>query len=111
MKESVVTNASPAAQELYRDLIRTIRTFGAFEEELKNTSVHLARASAFAGVQFRRQYLLVTIKSDAPIKSQRVTKLEQVSKNRWHSEVRVASDADIDSQLLAWLRKAYDLCA
>lgn len=111
MNESVVTNASPAAQELYRDLIRAIRTLGPFEEELKKTSVHLSRASAFAGVQFRRQYLLVTIKSGTPIKCQRVSKSEQVSKNRWHSEVRVSSDTDIDSQLLAWLRAAYDLCA
>lgn len=111
MKENVVTSASPAAQELYRDLIRTIRTLGPLEEELKKTSVHLVRASAFAGIQFRRQYLLVTIKSDAPIKSQRVIKSEQVSKNRWHSEVRLSSDADFDPQLLVWLRAAYDLCA
>ena len=111
MKESVVAGASPAAQKLYGDLIRAIRTLGPYEEQQKKTSVHLVRGSAFAGVQFRRQYLLVTVKSDAPIKSPRVQKLEQVSKNRWHSEVRVSSDADIDSQLLAWLRAAYDLCA
>ena len=111
MKESVVTSASPAAQQLYRDLLKAIRTLGPFEEELKKTSVHLVRASAFAGIQFRRRYLIVTIKSDAPIRSQRVIKLEQVSKNRWHSEVRVSSDADFDSQLLVWLRAAYDLCA
>ncbi len=111
MKESVVTGASPATQELYRDLIKATRTMGPYEEELKKTSVHLVRASAFAGVQFRRQYLLITIKSDGPIKSQRVTKSEQVSKNRWHSVVRLSSNADIDSQLLLWLRAAYDLCA
>jgi hypothetical protein len=111
MKDSVVSSANPAAQELYRDLISAIRTLGPYEEELKKTSVHLVRASAFAGVQFRRQYLLVTIKSDAPIKSERVTRLEQVSKNRWHSEIRLSSNADIDSQLLVWLRAAYDLCA
>jgi hypothetical protein len=111
LKESVVTGASPAARELFGDLMRALQTLGPFEEELKKTSVHLVRASAFAGVQFRRQHLLVTIKSDAPIKSQRVTKSEQVSKNRWHSEVRLSSDAEIDSQLMMWLRAAYDLCA
>ena len=111
MKESVVTSASPAAQELYGDLVRAIRTLGPYEEELKKTSVHLARASAFVGVQFRRHYLLLTIKSDAPIQSHRVKKSEQISKNRWHSELRLSSDADIDSQLLAWLSAAYDLCA
>lgn len=111
MSETVVTSASPAAQQLYRDLMRTVRTLGPFAEELKKTSVHLVRASAFAGVQFRRQYLIVTIKSAAPIASERVIKSEQVSKNRWHSEVRLSSSADFDPQLVAWLQAAYDLCA
>lgn len=111
MKESVITRATPAAQELYRDLIGVIRALGPFEEELKKTSVHLVRGSAFAGVQFRRDHLVVTIKSEAPIRSQRLTKFEQVSKNRWHSQVRLSSPEDIDSQLSEWLRAAYDLCA
>ena len=111
MNESVVASASPAARELYRNLICAVRTLGPYKEELKKTSVHLVHASAFIGDQFRREYLLVTIKSETPIKSHRVTKLEQVSKNRWHSEVRLSADAEIDSQLLVWLRAAYDLCA
>ena len=39
-----------------------------------------------------------------------VFKAEQVSKNRWHLEVKIASAEDIDPELLAWLRHAYELC-
>jgi len=84
---------------------------GAFEEEPKKTSVHLVRGSAFVGVQLRREYLIVTIKSEKPIKSARITKGEQVSRNRWHSEMRVSNDTDFDWELLTWLKAAYDLCA
>jgi hypothetical protein len=64
------------------------------QEERKKTSVHLVRGSAFVGVHFRQKHLIVTIKSDRAIKSPRVLKSEQVSRNRWHSEVKGASDAD-----------------
>jgi hypothetical protein len=84
---------------------------GAFGEEVKKTSVHLVRGSAFVGVHFRRSHLLVTIKAAAPIDSPRMVKVEQVSKNRWHCEVKVSAETEIDVELTAWMRDAYDLCA
>ena len=108
---TVLTNARPAALRLYRSLIAALQRVGPLREELKKTSVHLMRGSAFAGVQLRREYLIVTIKSERPIVSPRVTKGDQVSKNRWHNEVRISNEADLDHELLAWLRTAYELCA
>ena len=108
---SVLTSASPRAQHLYRSLLNALRPMGSFQEEMKKTSVHLVRGSAFVGVQLRREYLIITIKSAKPIRSARITKVEQVSKNRWHNEVRVSTDADFDRELLTWLKGAYSLCA
>ncbi len=108
---SVLTSASPTAQHLYRSLLTALRAMGPFQEEMKKTSVHLVRRSAFVGVQLRREYLIVTIKSEKPIKSARISKSEQVSRNRWHGEVRISSETDFDRELLAWLKGAYDLCA
>ena len=45
------------------------------------------------------------------VRSPRVTKAEQVSKNRWHLDVKVSNIEEIDDELLGWLRQAYDLCA
>jgi len=105
-----LSTASPAARELYKELLRALKPLGSFKEEFKKTSIHLTRRSAFAGVHPRKEYLLLTIKAAQPIRSKRIVKSEQVSKSRWHEEVKVA-DGDIDAELLGWLRDAYELCA
>jgi hypothetical protein len=108
---TVLSNASPLAQNLYGSLLATLGQLGPFEEELKKTSIHLVRRSAFAGIQMRREYLILTIKSEKPIASTRIAKDEQASRNRWHSEIKIASAAELDAELLTWLKVAYDLCA
>jgi hypothetical protein len=93
---------------LYKKLLRALEPRGPFEEQMKKTSIHLARKSAFAGIHPRKEYLILTVKADGPIKSPRIFKREQVPKSRWHHEVRLAMPADIDVALLGWLRAAYD---
>ena len=34
---------------------------------------------------------------------------EQVSKNRWHNEIRLDHPDQIDAELISWLRDAYTL--
>jgi Domain of unknown function (DUF5655) len=109
-QQDAFTSAGPLSHQLYKQLLTAIRPIGKFREEIKKTSVHLVRSSAFAGVHLRKQYLLLTIKAAVPIKSPRLVKSEQVSKNRWHLEVKLSSKNDVDRELLAWLREAYDLC-
>jgi hypothetical protein len=46
---------------------------------------------------------------DTPLKNARVQKCEQVSANRHHVEFRLAEPADIDAQLVGWMKKAYSL--
>jgi Domain of unknown function (DUF5655) len=109
-QQNAFTSAGPSSRQLYKQLLTAIRPIGKFREEIKKTSVHLLRGSAFAGVRPRKQYLLLTIKATAPIKNPRIVKEEQVSKNRWHLEVKLSSENEIDRELLTWLREAYDLC-
>jgi hypothetical protein len=101
---------SPVTLQLYKKLLAAIKPIGPFHEEVKKTSIHLVRGSAFAGVHPRKQHLLLTLKAEKPIRSARVSKAEQVSRNRWHLDVKLAVSGDIDDELLAWLRQAYDLC-
>jgi hypothetical protein len=39
----------------------------------------------------------------------RIAKTEQVSKNRWHNEIRLDTPEQIDSELCGWLQEAYTL--
>lgn len=108
--DNALSAATAEAMRLYRSLRAALRPFGHFREEVKKTSVHLVRKSAFVGVHFRRSHLVLTIKATVPIDSFRIVKVEQVSKNRWHCEVKVSAVTEIDSDLIAWMRTAYDIC-
>jgi hypothetical protein len=100
-------NKDPAVRALYDQLVALLRTFGPVEEDPKKTSIHLNRKSALAGVETRKDCLLLNIKSDHPIKSQRVEKAEQISSKRFHQKVRVSSQKDLDEELKTWLKEAY----
>jgi len=98
-------------RELYQGLIDMVERFGPVEQDPKKTSIHLNHKTAFAGVAVRREYLILTIKSDRTIKSSRIFKSEKTSSNRYHHEVKIGNAADLNSELQKWLRAAYDLSA
>jgi hypothetical protein len=100
-------NKDPSVRMLYDQLVSLLRTFGLVEEDPKKTSIHLNRKSALAGVETRKSYLLLNIKSDHQIKSPRIEKAEQVSSKRFHHKVRITSPEDIDQELATWLKEAY----
>ena len=51
-RDNALRAASPYAVRLYRSLRAAVRPFGPFREEVKKTSVHFVRASAFGGGTF-----------------------------------------------------------
>ena len=97
----------PAVKSIYDHIVRESRKFGAVVEEPKKTSIHLVNKSAFAGVMTRKNALVLNIKSDAPIKHERITKREQISASRFHQEVKLTSPEEVDSVLIGWLKEAY----
>jgi hypothetical protein len=54
---------------------------------------------------------MLTLKTSQPIKSPRIAKSEQVSRNRWHLDLKLMSPEEIDAELLGWLRASYELTA
>lgn len=100
-------NKDPVVRALYDQLISLLRTFGHVQEDPKKTSIHLNRKSALAGVETRKDGLLLNIKSAYPIKSPRIEKAEQVSAKRFHHKVRITSPNDFDEELKTWLKEAY----
>ena len=100
-------NKDPSVRELYDQLVALLHTFGPVEEDPKKTSIHLNHRSALAGVETRRNNFLLTIKSDHPIKSPRVEKVEKISSKRFYHKVRISSPKDFDEELKTWLKEAY----
>jgi hypothetical protein len=100
-------NKDPSVGALYDQLLSILQTFGPVAEDPKKTSIHLNRKSALAGVETRKDGLLLNIKSDHQIKSSRIEKAEQVSAKRFHHKVRISSTKDLDEELKTWLKEAY----
>ncbi|HZI89039.1 MAG TPA: DUF5655 domain-containing protein [Candidatus Polarisedimenticolia bacterium] len=100
---------SPASQSTYTKVIAAVRKLGPFEVEEKKTSLHLTHGRAFAGVHPRAKGILLNLVLDAPLKDARVHKSEQVSANRHHVEFKLEDPADVDSQLVTWIKRAYAL--
>jgi hypothetical protein len=100
---------TPEVKVLYKTLRNSLQGFGKIGVEEKKTSIHLINRAAFAGVHPRKDYFILNIVSDQPIASQRIEKTEQVSKSRFHNELRIASETDINPELIGWLKAAYEL--
>jgi hypothetical protein len=99
----------PAVQKIYDRLLKAAERFGPVKEEAKKTSIHLVRRTAFAGVATRRTAVVLTIKSDRKLSSPRIHKSEQTSAQRFHHEVKLATPAEVDAELVQWLKAAYAL--
>ena len=101
----------PVVRNTYNQLLKVIKRFGPSVEEPKKTSIHIVNRTALAGVATRKGHLVLTIKSDRKLASPRVHKSEQTSASRFHHEVKLASPADVDEELIGWLKAAYLLSA
>ena len=100
-------NKDPSVRTLYDQLLSMLQALGPVTEDPKKTSIHLNRKSALAGVETRKDGLLLNIKSDHPIQSPRIEKAEQISAKLFHHKVRISSPGDLDEELNSWLKEAY----
>ena len=115
MAETIYTSAAlfegkdEVVRTIYTRLLEALSTLGPFQEDPKKTSIHLVRNAGFAGVHPRKSYLYLNLRTDYPIESLRIAKTEQVSKNRFHNELKLNSPDEVDEELLGWLKDAYIL--
>ncbi len=107
--EQHFTKCEPQVRATYDALLKLAKDFGAVKQEPKKTSIHLVRKTAFAGIATRKGALILTIKADEDITSPRIFKREQASAHRWHLETRLEKPADVDREIRAWLKQAYEL--
>jgi uncharacterized protein DUF5655 len=100
---------SPEVKAIYVKILQAAKKLGPVREEPKKTSIHLVRKSAFAGIATRKSSLILTLKSDGDLPGERVIKRERASANRWHLEIRLERPAQVDRELVGWMRRAYEL--
>jgi hypothetical protein len=107
--DALFAGKDPQVRRTYDRILELLRAVGDVREDAKKTSVHLVRATGFAGVHPRKSALVLNIRLDRPVEDQRLLKAERVSANRYHNELKLGGPDDVDAQVDAWLREAYDL--
>ena len=101
----------PSVTAMYEKLIKELQKFGTLKIEPKKTSIHLGNRFGFAGVYTRKDYINLEVHLTHKLTSKRVSKVEQASANRFHHTIKLNSGRDIDTELLGWLKEAYELKA
>lgn len=108
--DALFARCEPVTRETFDALLEASQAAGPVIVEAKKTSIHLAGPkSAFAGVHPRKAGFVLNIRSETPIRSARIRKLEQVSAHRFHNELLLTGPSQVDAELRGWLRDAYAL--
>ena len=100
---------APEVRATYAAILKAAKELGPVKEEAKKTSIHLVRKSAFAGVATQKSALILTLKSDSDVANKRIARREQASAHRWHLEIKLQTPEQVDREILAWLKEAYEL--
>ena len=103
--------ADPNLAAIHAALIGVVRGAGLYEIEPGKASYLVRNDRAFLGVHPRRGGLLVNVVLDHRVESDRMAKVEQVSRARFHNEVLLARPEDVDQEFVGWVREAYSLTA
>ena len=80
--------------------------------EPKQTCVHVIAQKdgpAYLGIHPRKDAVMITLKLNEALKSKRVKKAEKASANRWHIDLVVNAIEDVDGELVAWMKTAWEL--
>jgi len=95
-EKSLFLNQSPVVYEIYKTILKELKTIGKVGIKTKKTSIHLKNKTAFGGVHPKKNWLDFNLVMNHPLKDKRITKVEQVSKSRFHNNFRFKAPEEID---------------
>ena len=114
-------NEYPKALPIYDHLEETIYDrFPVVNKRVQKTQISFSNRHLFACVSFARvkrkaelpdPYLVLTLGLPDPLESGRVAVQSEPYPGRWTIHLVIGSIDEIDEELLAWIRQAYDFAA
>ncbi|MBM7692232.1 hypothetical protein JOC77_001659 [Peribacillus deserti] len=108
-EDELFSNKASNVYGIYLKILDLLKEIGPFEIEFKKTSIHLLNKSSFGGVHPKKKWLDLNLVTNHQIEHEKITKIEQVSKNRLHNNFRFYSVDDLDQEFLALLKESYQL--
>jgi hypothetical protein len=97
------------ARELFDAYLEAVRAIGPVELDVKLSGIAFMTRVRFAGAKVRRDRIRAAFWLRRRIESPRIVRLERIPPDSFIYEVDVRERADIDAELLAWIREAYEI--
>jgi len=107
--DALFDGKDPSVRVLYNHLLERLHAIRPVTVSPKQTSIHLEKNSAFAGVHPRKAYINLKFRTDYVVDDPRIVRQEQLSARRYLHTVKLATPDDVDVQLMNWLKDAYAL--
>lgn len=107
--EEIFQGKSQELRDLYGHLLSELQKIGPVRETPKENAIRLESRKIFASAAIRDNTIHVVFRTEYPIKNPRVQFLKLVADDKYQHVTQVASDKDIDDELLKWLKDSYQL--
>jgi hypothetical protein len=101
----------PEARAIYAELIKRLETFGPLRVDAVKTSINLIARRHLGGARVLKDGLRVGFVLERKLTAPRILRAEWIGGSKYAHSVKLTSPQEIDAQLLAWLKDAYDLAS
>jgi len=98
----------PIVPLIYKKLVKEVQKFGPVRIDPKKTTIQLTNKAGFATMTIRKPCINLEIYLNHKIKHKRLPKVEQSSANRYVHHITLTSPAEVDEELLSWLKEGYE---
>jgi predicted transport protein len=99
----------PEARRLFRALRKTVESLGPVKLALSKNGIAFMVRVRFAGCQVRKDWLRCAVWLRRPVNSTRIVRTERYTARDYGHYFEVRKAEDIDAEILALLREAYDI--
>ena len=102
-----VQRGSPVTQATFTALERALAKIGPHAMVPVKTMILLRASANFAGIVIRRDSVQVEFLQRRLLPSGRIHKTDRLGKDRYTHHVRLSSPAEVDGELIGWLKEAH----
>ena len=106
--ESHFFNKEPRVKEAFGKLHREVSKFGPMSVNSVKHAILFTRGSHFLAIKPKKKWLDIEFVLPYPQEGFPIHKTVQAAKSKWAHFVRLETGTEVDEQLLAWLKEAYN---
>lgn len=107
--EPLFARSQPGVRALYDLLIEKLRSFGTIDIRASQYNINIRNLSTFLNIMPERDHLTIVFLRREMLDEFPVYQSYRQSSVRWANYVKIESPEEINHQLLAWLKDAYDI--